>query len=213
MYENIIRPLHNVQDFIHWHDKFQPIFGYLAPLEGYALKLLAANDTPQGEIVEIGSFMGRSTCWLAAGVMDKKGVKVNAVDHFKGSPEHQAGQFAECRELIEKGSTLENFKANIKAAALEPYINPMVGTSEEMVRGWTKPIRLLFIDGDHSYEASKRDFELWSPYVCNGGVIALHDISVFIGVTRFYRELMAGDHPYREIMKVKSLAIINKIGG
>lgn len=213
MYENIARPLRNVQDFIHWHDKFQAVFGYLAPLEGYALKLLAASDTPAGEIVEIGSFMGRSTCWLAAGVMDKKGVKVNAVDHFKGSPEHQAGQPDECSELVKKGSTLEIFKANIKAAALEPYVNPMVGTSEEMVRGWTRPIRLLFIDGDHSYEASKRDFKLWSPYVCNSGIIALHDISVFKGVTRFYRELMAGGHPYREIMKVKSLAIIKKIDG
>jgi predicted O-methyltransferase YrrM len=213
MNENIVGSLRNVQDFILWYDKFQSIFGYLAPLEGYTLKQLAANDTPTGEIVEIGSFMGRSTCWLAAGIMNKKGVKVNAVDHFKGSPEHQAGQFAECSELVKKGSTLEIFKANIKAAALEPYVNPMVGTSEEMVRGWSRPIRLLFIDGDHSYEASKRDFELWSSHVCNGGIIALHDISVFKGVTRFYQELMAGGHPYREIMKVQSLVIIKKIGG
>lgn len=34
----------------------------------------------------------------------------------------------------------------------------------------------LFIDGDHSYEGVKRDFEMYSPLVRGGGVIAFHDI-------------------------------------
>lgn len=212
MYNSIMEPLRNVQDFIGLHDRFQNIFGYLAPMEGYALKLLASSVQAKGEIVEISSFMGKSTCWLAAGIMNQCEVKVNAVDHFKGSPEHQAGQVSECGELVEKGSTLNAFKKNIKAVELEQWVHAMVGSSEEIVRQWTKPIRLLFIDGDHAYEASKKDFELWSPFVVRGGVIAFHDITAWDGVTRFYRQLMAGSREYQEIMKVESLAVIKKIG-
>ena len=78
MYESIFNSLRNVQDFFYWRNKFETISGYLAPYEGYALKLLAGYDEIDGEIVEIGSFMGKSTCWLAAGAMNRKDVKINA---------------------------------------------------------------------------------------------------------------------------------------
>lgn len=37
-------------------------------------------------------------------------------------------------------------------------------------------IDFLFIDGDHSFEGVKRDFEMYSPLVRSGGIIAFHDI-------------------------------------
>lgn len=40
---------------------------------------------------------------------------------------------------------------------------------------WQKPIALLFIDGDHSYEGVKGDTLLWEPKVKPGGVILYHD--------------------------------------
>jgi predicted O-methyltransferase YrrM len=39
-----------------------------------------------------------------------------------------------------------------------------------------KKIDFLFIDGDHTYEGVKKDFEWYSPLVKEGGVIAFHDI-------------------------------------
>lgn len=36
----------------------------------------------------------------------------------------------------------------------------------------------LFIDGDHAYEGVKADFEMYSPLVRKGGLVALHDICV-----------------------------------
>ncbi len=39
-----------------------------------------------------------------------------------------------------------------------------------------RPIDFLFIDGDHSYDGVKKDYELFSPLVRSGGVIAFHDI-------------------------------------
>lgn len=40
-----------------------------------------------------------------------------------------------------------------------------------------RPISILFIDADHSYEAVKRDFEIYSP-LCDG-IVAFHDIEAF----------------------------------
>lgn len=54
-------------------------------------------------------------------------------------------------------------------------------------------IDLLFIDGDHTYEGVKQDFETYSPLVKKGGTIVLHDIisSKYKGseVDRFWNEI------------------------
>ena len=70
---------------------------------------------------------------------------------------------------------------------------------------------MLFIDGDHSYEASRQNFELWSPFVVPHGMICLHDIPSWPGVTRFYQELMSSTIAYREVATVVSMKIIQKV--
>ena len=58
-------------------------------------------------------------------------------------------------------------------------------------------IDFLFIDGDHTYEGVKMDFEMYSPFVKTGGIIAFHDIvisdhhhsrNVYVG--EFWKELV-----------------------
>jgi cephalosporin hydroxylase len=61
------------------------------------------------------------------------------------------------------------------------------------------PLDLLFIDGDHSYAGVKQDFDMYSPLVRPGGVIALHDVVTHehpeqSEVDGFWRELLPG-HP------------------
>jgi predicted O-methyltransferase YrrM len=55
-------------------------------------------------------------------------------------------------------------------------------------------IDLIFIDGDHSYEACKADIAAWAPYARRGGVMAFHDFgSRAEGVTRaIFEEIRAG---------------------
>jgi predicted O-methyltransferase YrrM len=55
---------------------------------------------------------------------------------------------------------------------------------------------LLFIDGDHTYDGVKQDFEMYSPFVRPGGIIAFHDIvqgrEELVGeVERFWSEIKA----------------------
>jgi|AntRauTorckE6833_2_1112554.scaffolds.fasta_scaffold03931_5 predicted O-methyltransferase YrrM len=55
----------------------------------------------------------------------------------------------------------------------------------------TKKIDFIFLDGDHSYEGVKKDFEMYSPLVKKGGVIAFHDVATNeaeTGVPKFWEE-------------------------
>jgi predicted O-methyltransferase YrrM len=56
----------------------------------------------------------------------------------------------------------------------------------------------LFIDGDHSYEGVKRDFEMYGPLVKPSGLIAFHDIVLGSDVRKFWDEVKVG-RGYREI--------------
>jgi len=200
-----------VADFKAHEAALAGVEGHLNPAEGYALLLLAAHGAGQGEIVEIGSFMGLSTCWLALGTQSAGREPVTAVDHFKGSKEHQAGRRHECAVLVRDGSTYPQFLENIERVGVSGQVRPVQASSEEAASAWDRPIRLLFIDGDHRYEATRRDFELWSPFVAPGGYIVFHDVeTTWPGVTQFYRELMA-QSGYQEVFAVESLRIVRKI--
>ena len=47
---------------------------------------------------------------------------------------------------------------------------------------------MLFIDGDHSYEGVKKDFEMYLPLVRQNGLIVFHDIYSEPGVAKFWSE-------------------------
>jgi cephalosporin hydroxylase len=65
---------------------------------------------------------------------------------------------------------------------------------------------LLFIDGDHAYESVKKDFEMYSPLVKNGGIIAFHDIFIISDVNIFWNEIKR-NYNYLEIKNNKPLGI------
>jgi len=54
------------------------------------------------------------------------------------------------------------------------------------------PYDLIFIDGDHSYEVVKKDFENYKTLINDNGVIALHDINSIIhtGVPKLWEEII-----------------------
>ena len=68
-----------------------------------------------------------------------------------------------------------------------------------------KMIDFLFIDGDHTYEGIKKDFEMYSVLVKKGGIIALHDIveclpEVGCEVSKYWNEIKH-DYQFLEIIK------------
>jgi predicted O-methyltransferase YrrM len=201
-----------VADFLQSHAALQGIEGYLHPLEGFTLMQLAAHAPGDGVIVEIGSFKGLSTCWLALGAKRANRGKVWAVDHFSGSPEHQPGQRHADKDIAASGSTLEIFKANIARAGIADQVEIIAARSSEAAPAWSGgSIRLLFIDGDHSYEESKRDFESWLPHVVKDGLIGFHDIGAWPGVTRFFNEQVQPNPRFRAVLAANSLHVVLKL--
>jgi predicted O-methyltransferase YrrM len=68
-----------------------------------------------------------------------------------------------------------------------------------------KKVDFLFIDGDHTYKGVKRDFEMYSPLVKEGSIIAFHDIAVHppetgCEVSKFWNEIKEM-YDYVEIIK------------
>ncbi len=207
---HVLQALGSVRDFITLQQRYESVRGYLHPIEGFALLLLAAHGEGEGGVVEIGSFLGRSSCWIATGLAASKRGTLTAIDHFQGSPEHQTGGTHPAPELTRDGSTLPQFRANLRTHGLEAFVQPIVESSLNAAEKWTAPLRMVFIDGDHSYDASRNDFEAWSKFVTPGGIVAFHDIGAWEGVTRYYRELTGAGGPWREILSANSLRVVQR---
>ncbi len=70
-------------------------------------------------------------------------------------------------------------------------------------------VDFLFIDGDHSYEGVKKDFEMYSQLVRKGGIIAFHDVAIHLPETgcfvyNFWVELIENHKNYKGILKNKN---------
>ena len=209
----IMYRLHTVFEYYENEVVMSKLEGFLYEMQGFTLMVLAEQGPGAGAIVEIGSFKGKSTGWLAKGTKKASREKVVAIDAFTGSPEHQPGMGCEDHDIVRIGNTLEAFKRNIAAIGVDDYVETIVAKSEDAVAAWKGPIRLLFIDADHSYEASKQDFDLWTPHVVCGGLVCMHDIGHWAGVTEFYENEVKRNPAYREVLNVMGLAVLEKQAG
>jgi hypothetical protein len=107
--------------------------------------------------------------------------KAFAVDHWKG--DQQAGFF--------DNSVYESVKMlNSKYSNFSSILN--VSFEDALNDFFDSSIDVLHIDGYHSYESVKNDFESWLPKLKKDGVILLHDISVrrdTFGVHKLWAEI------------------------
>lgn len=142
--------------------------GFLAELEFRALGLLAVCAPNDGVIVEIGSFKGKSTLALAS-VAQRYGLgQVVSIDP------HTAPAITD-PSLEGKASSFDDFLTTMRSANLENQVEVHRAFSGDVAAGWDRKIRMLWIDGDHTYGGTKQDFDLFSPFLTEGATIALHD--------------------------------------
>ncbi|HUB21191.1 MAG TPA: class I SAM-dependent methyltransferase [Streptosporangiaceae bacterium] len=153
--------------------------GFMPAPEGRALFDAAARYSPRGPVLEIGSYCGKSTIYLAAAAR-AAGQQVVTVDHHRGSEEHQPGWEYHDPALVDPATgrldTLPRLRATLAAAGLEDHVVVIVGRSADVARLWGKPLGLVFIDGGHTEAAAVADYEGWAPWVTLGGALAIHDV-------------------------------------
>lgn len=153
--------------------------GWLSSEEGVALCRLASEAV--GPVVEIGSYCGKSTVYLAAGAAETGNVVV-AVDHHRGNPEMRFG--FDCHDpdvidpFLDAHDTLLHLRRTLRQAGVEEHVMIVAAPSEVAVRYWSMPIGMLFIDGDHSYAGCHRDYVAWAPNIAAGGTLVFHDATI-----------------------------------
>jgi predicted O-methyltransferase YrrM len=124
-------------------------------------------------MVELGVDYGFSTCCLAlAGIGDLYAIDWFAGDSYTG--------FRDTKQDVERHlSELELINVHLMATSFQDALN-----------NWTFPIDILHIDGYHTYDAVKNDYDGWSTFLNDGGVILMHDTNIeWFGVKDHFDEI------------------------
>lgn len=169
MYSSPMMPPDDLQMAIEkaW-ERARDVPGFLAENEFRALAMLAVAAPSEGALVEIGSFKGKSTLALAS-VAARYGLgRVVSIDPHTSPAITDAS-------LSGQSSSYDDFLATLRSAGLEEQVEIHRAMSHEVGQGWNRSIRLLWIDGDHTYAGAKEDFDLFAPHLTAGSVVALHD--------------------------------------
>jgi predicted O-methyltransferase YrrM len=192
--------------------------GFMPTAEGLALHRAACEALPLGPVLEVGTYCGKSTIFLAAAARDVSGLVVT-VDHHRGSEEHQTGWEYHDASLVDDGGrfdTLGRFRRTLAGSGLEPHVVAVVGRSTVVARLWSAPLGMVFIDGGHTDEAAQADFDGWAHHVVRGGLLVIHDVfpdpaDGGQAPYRIYRRALDGD--FTEHGVEGSLRVLRRTGG
>ena len=167
---------------------------------------LARYASDRRRLVEIGVWHGVTTTILRR-VMAADAI-LFAVDPF--SP----GQLGfSAQKLIAHGEVNRQDKGTVR------WVETTGVNAAKMLRAAREdPIDFIFIDGDHSYEGLKEDWDAWRPLIARGGTVALHDSRSTAtraiddaGSVRFTAEVIKKDPHFRVVDEIDSLTVLRRV--
>ena len=160
-------------------EKFDSIKGFLDLNEGIALYEEVKRVSENNFCVEIGSYCGKSTCFIGQACKENKS-KLITIDHHKGSEEQQLGELYFDAEVYDEKlgrvNTLPLLEKNLAKFNLEDVVKPLVMDSISASKIVENNADLIFIDGSHTFESAESDYELWKNKIKKGGTLAIHDV-------------------------------------
>ena len=180
--------------------------GWMREAQGKALWNAAERVQPSGQIVEIGSFHGKSAAVLARAAQPS--VKVIAIDPHAGN-DRGPGEW----EGIAEDGQADNdaFIANLTEAGVLGRVNHVrefSGLASAVVDG---PINVLYIDGAHGYAPASDDILRWGGRVVIGGEMFIHDVYNSLWVTVAVLRHLALSRRWRYVGRVRSLAMYERV--
>ena len=160
-------------------EKFDSIKGFLDLNEGIALYEEVKRVSENNFCVEIGSYCGKSTCFIGQACKENKS-KLITIDHHKGSEEQQLGELYFDAEVYDEKlgrvNTHPLLEKNLAKYVLEDVVKPHVMDSFSASKIVENNADLIFIDGSHTFESAESDYELWKNKIKKGGTLAIHDV-------------------------------------
>jgi predicted O-methyltransferase YrrM len=157
------------------------IFTHLTEQEKILIYKIIKTNKPN-ICVEIGSFVGASSCFICNAIPKKS--KLYCIDTWG----NHAMKYCEEDNEYER-DTYEVFQTNT-----QKYRNKIIEIRKwsteaiDDLRQYESSIDFLFIDGDHNYESVKKDWELYSPLLHINSVVAFHDTGWADGVNKVISE-------------------------
>jgi hypothetical protein len=159
---------------------------YYTPWSGHKIFIynLIRNIKPS-KIVELGTHKGTSLFSMAQAIKDGNiNCKLSGVDSWQG--DINTGKY-DSETVLDSVKTIVNkYYPSVDIHLMQMFFDEALAKTED------KSIDILHIDGLHTYEAVRNDFETWLPKVKDNGVILLHDIVVEredFGVIKYWGEL------------------------
>jgi hypothetical protein len=175
--------------------------GWLTDAQARRLWDAAARVTTPGQIVEIGSFRGRSTTVLASAAHE--GVDVIAIDpHLGGDRGPQ--EFDDAPDVGDQDHAA--FMANLRSAGVADRVRHVRARSAQAIGEVAGEVSLLYVDGAHRIRPASADLRHWGARVPRGGTLLVHDSFSSIGVTVALAGEVIGRHGWRYQGRDGSLA-------
>lgn len=188
--------------------RFEKVFNSVGKVGGWMTKgqarLLwrsAKEVDPGGQIVEIGSFQGRSTIILASAATP--GVDVVAIDPHAGNdrgPNEISGYSDEA------ASDNRIFLSNLDAAGVRDRVTHVRKFSGQAHTDVDGDIELLYIDGAHRFGPAHEDIVAWGDRVADGGIMLIHDSFNALGVTLAQMKALFWSGTWRYMGRSESMA-------
>ncbi len=175
---------------------------------------LCYMQTTPGDVVEIGSWQGYSTSFLARAVRDSGNGRLFAIDHFRGN----VGK--EDHYVVAQGDLSDlraNFEANLKRVNLWDHVtlfdmpNDQAVPKLQQAIGPTPGIRFLLIDGDHTKAGVQKDINLFFPLLVarTGAIVVFDDFSTNCpGLVEACDELLATRPVHRKFSYRNTLVLM-----
>ncbi|MCS6813572.1 MAG: class I SAM-dependent methyltransferase [Cyanobacteria bacterium] len=153
----------------------QEIPGWSTNREMFALARASYQLPANAVIVEIGSFLGRSSVLLAGARKVRGSGKLHCVDPFDASGDDVSVPIYQDIISAKPMSQRQQFDQNLQRAGVTSWVDVHKGTAETVGLHWQQPIDLLFLDGDQSPQGVRSAYELWSPWLKVGGLLVVHN--------------------------------------
>jgi hypothetical protein len=191
---------------------FPEVFkNYISTIEGWLgepeARLLyeSARSVRSGSIVELGSYRGRSAAALAFGTLAGNRRPVFCLDPH----EEFEGPLGASYSSLDRG----RFMQEMLRLGLYHIVRLVNLSSEQISDHWPSPVALLWIDGDHHYEAVKRDWLAWSGKLAPDAVVIFDDADLAeSGPGRVIDEIV-GEGAYRVTKRVGKAVRIERVAG
>jgi predicted O-methyltransferase YrrM len=153
--------------------------GFISDDQGLIMQEYARKMPPE-VAVEIGSYRGKSACYIASAM--PSGSTLYCIDPWQNSSQIREKQYQTDENYL-------RFVDNVSKCGLSDKVVPIRGFSSDVSKQWDKPISFLYIDAGHEYDEVLEDIDSWLPHVKSGSPVLFDDYSpAFPGVQRAFHD-------------------------